>query len=171
MYYRHNLDYQYPEVPDEHMIAVKHVRELSFDEAYPYLPEGLGYKFLRGCYWLLLNGIVFPVMRLSHGLRIYGKKNLKKHKKALKNGAITVSNHVCAKAVLPVNHGAITAAYTANRPLCAPISAGDPVGELIFSCDGTEIARIPLCADTALTVPAPAPSLFERIQSLFNNSD
>ncbi len=94
MYYRHNLDYQYPDAPDAHMITVKHVRDLSFDESYPYLPQGVGYKFLRGCYWLLLNGIVFPVMRLSHGLRIYGKKNLKKHKKALKNGAITISNHV-----------------------------------------------------------------------------
>jgi 1-acyl-sn-glycerol-3-phosphate acyltransferase len=33
-------------------------------------------------------------MRLTHGLRIYGRKNLKKHKKEFKNGAITVSNHV-----------------------------------------------------------------------------
>ena len=94
MYYRHNLHYEYPEVCDEHMITVKQVRELTFDEEYPYLPGGLGYKLLRGAYWLLLNGIIFPVMRLSHGLRIYGKKNLRRHKKALKNGAITISNHV-----------------------------------------------------------------------------
>ncbi|MBQ3063810.1 MAG: 1-acyl-sn-glycerol-3-phosphate acyltransferase [Clostridia bacterium] len=94
MYYRHNLDYQYPETCDEHMITVKRVRELTFDTEYPYLPRGLIYKFMRGVYWLLLNTIVFPVMRLSHGLRIYGKRNLKKYKKALKNGAITISNHV-----------------------------------------------------------------------------
>ena len=94
MYYRHNLDYQYPDIPDEHMITVKHVRELTFDKDYPYLPRGVLYKLMRGAYWLLLNAIVFPVMRLSHGLRIYGKKNLKKNKKLLKNGAITISNHV-----------------------------------------------------------------------------
>lgn len=94
MYYRHNLDYQYPDAPDAHMITVKRVREIDFDEDYPYLPQGFFYKCLRGVYWVLLNAIVFPVMRLSHGLRIEGRKNLKKHKKALKDGAITISNHV-----------------------------------------------------------------------------
>ena len=94
MYYKHNLGYKYPEKPDEHMITVKRVRELKLDEKYEYMPRGFGYKFLRVCYFVLLNLIVFPVMRLSHGLKIYGGENLKKHKKLLKNGAITVANHV-----------------------------------------------------------------------------
>ena len=58
------------------------------------MPGGFWYKLMRGVYWLGINLIVFPLMRLTHGLRIYGKANLKKHKKALKNGAITVANHV-----------------------------------------------------------------------------
>ncbi len=94
MYYRHELGYEYPERSDQHMIEVKHVRKVTLDENYPYLPQGALYKLLRGVYWLGLNLIVFPLMRLTHGLHIYGKKNLKKHKKALGNGAITVSNHV-----------------------------------------------------------------------------
>ena len=32
MYYRHNLDYKYPERSDEHMITVKHLRDTNFDE-------------------------------------------------------------------------------------------------------------------------------------------
>ncbi len=84
---------------------------------------------------------------------------------------ITASNHVPVRAVLPAAHGAVTVSYAANRPLCAPVSAGDPVGELIFSCDGAEIARVPLCADTDLTLPAPTPSLLERLQSILHNSD
>lgn len=94
MYYRHNLDYKYPERCDEHMIEVKHLRDTNFDVNYPYLDKSLGYKLLRCIYWLLVTVIVFPLMRITHGLRIYGKENLKKHKAELKGGAITISNHV-----------------------------------------------------------------------------
>lgn len=94
MYYRHNLDYKYPERSDEHMIEVKHLRDTNFDVNYPYLDKSLGYKLLRCIYWLLVTVIVFPLMRITHGLRIYGKENLKKHKSELKGGAITISNHV-----------------------------------------------------------------------------
>ena len=94
MYYRHELNYKYPEKCDEHMINVKRVRELKFDVEYPYLDKRRRFKFMRGIYLVLVNLIVFPITRLSHGLRIYGKKNLKKHKNALRGGTITISNHV-----------------------------------------------------------------------------
>lgn len=94
MYYRHNLDYKYPERSDEHMIEVKHLRDTNFDVNYPYLDKSFIYKIKRAIYWTLVTLIVFPLMRLTHGLRIYGKENLKKHKAELKDGAITISNHV-----------------------------------------------------------------------------
>ncbi len=94
MYYRHTLNYQYPEACDAHMIEVKHVRDVCFDESYPYLPKSFGYKVKRSFYWLGTTVIIFPLLRLTHGLRIYGKENLKAHKDVLKSGAITVSNHV-----------------------------------------------------------------------------
>ena len=81
MYYRHNLDIIYPENCDEHMITVKRVRSLKFDTDYSYLDKRLRFKFMRGIYWMLLNLIVFPVMRFSHGLRIYGRKNFNRHKR------------------------------------------------------------------------------------------
>ena len=94
MYYKHNLDFEYPDRCDAHMLKVERIKQINFDENYPYLPRGARYKFMRGVYWLLINLIVFPLCRLLYGLRIYGKKNLKKHKTVLKNGAITISNHV-----------------------------------------------------------------------------
>ncbi len=94
MYYRHNLDYKYPERSDEHMITVKHLRDTHFDEHYEYLEKGFWHKFKRGVLWVLLNTIVFPIVAIRHGLRIYGRKNLKKNKKLFKNGAITIANHV-----------------------------------------------------------------------------
>ncbi len=89
-----DLGYKYPERSDQHMIEVKHLRDVNCDENYPYVQKGFWWKVKRALLWLLLNPLVFLVVTLRHGLRIHGKKNLKKHKEALKGGAITVCNHV-----------------------------------------------------------------------------
>ena len=94
MYYRHNLDYKYPEKSDEHMITVKHLRDTNFDENYQYLKKGFWHKFKRAVLWILLNPLVFTVCTIRHGLKIYGRRNFKKYKKEFKNGAITIANHV-----------------------------------------------------------------------------
>ena len=94
MYFRHNLNYKYPERSDQHMIEVKHLRDTHFDENYVYRKTGFWHKFKRGVLWVLLQLLAFPVCTIRHGLRIYGKKNYKKNKHLFKNGAITISNHV-----------------------------------------------------------------------------
>ena len=94
MYYRHNLDYKYPERSDEHMITVKHLRDTNFDENYKYLPSGFWHKVKRGVLWVALNFFMFHLTTIRYGLKIYGKENFKKHKKEFKDGAITISNHV-----------------------------------------------------------------------------
>lgn len=94
MYYRHDLDIKYPDRCDEHMITVNETKEVKVDESYPFLQKSFFFKLQRIAYWLGLNCLVFFVCRFTHGLKIYGRKNLKKHKKELKDGAITISNHV-----------------------------------------------------------------------------
>lgn len=94
MYYRHNLDYKYPEQSDQHMIDVPHLRDVNLDENYPYLQKSLWFKIQRVVMWIALNLIVFLLLQITHGLRIHGRKNLKKHKEQLKDGFITISNHV-----------------------------------------------------------------------------
>ena len=94
MYYRHNLDYEYPNRCDEHMLKTVHKRDVILDEKYPYLQKSFGFKCRRALFWSALNCIIFPLLRVSHGLKIYGKDNYKKHKNEFKNGAITISNHV-----------------------------------------------------------------------------
>ena len=94
MYYRHNLDYKYPEKCDEHMIEVKHIRDTNFDENYPYLEKGFWAKVKRGLLFLALNLLAIPACKIRHGVRYFGLKNIRKNKKMFKNGAITVSNHV-----------------------------------------------------------------------------
>ena len=94
MYYRHNLDYNYPERSDEHMIEVKHLRDTNFDENYPFREKGFWLVVKRIVLQIALTVVVFPLLRITHGLRIRGGKNLRKHKKAFKDGAITICNHV-----------------------------------------------------------------------------
>ncbi|MBQ9731390.1 MAG: 1-acyl-sn-glycerol-3-phosphate acyltransferase [Bacilli bacterium] len=94
MYYRHNLDIKYPERSDEHMITVKHLRDTNFDEHYPYLEKGLWHKIKRTVLLVGLYLVGYHAATIRYGLKIYGRKNLRKHKDLLKNGAITICNHV-----------------------------------------------------------------------------
>ena len=94
MYFRHNLPYEYPDKCDEHMIHVKHLRDVALDEDYPYLQKSLWFKcqrgFLRFCQYTVLP----LVMWVRHGLHIHGKQKLKQHKELFSRGLITISNHV-----------------------------------------------------------------------------
>ena len=94
MYYKHNLEYDYPSRSDEHMIDVKHLRDVDLDEAYPYLQKSFWFKCKRVFLWIMLYAVIFWLLRLTHGLKIYGRENIRQHRDAFKNGAITVSNHV-----------------------------------------------------------------------------
>ena len=73
MYYKHDLDYQYPERSDEHMITVKRVRDTNFDENYPYREKGFWLVVKRIVLQIALTVVVFPLMRITHGLRISGR--------------------------------------------------------------------------------------------------
>ena len=55
MYYKKDLGYKYPSRSDEHMITVKHLRDVNCDVNYPYLDKTLWYKVKRVILWILLN--------------------------------------------------------------------------------------------------------------------
>ena len=74
MYYRHNLDYVYPDRSDEHMIEVKHLRDTHFDENHRYYNKTFGYKILRFFLSVALYLVVWHVVTIRHGLKIYGRK-------------------------------------------------------------------------------------------------
>ena len=94
MYYRHTLDYVYPDRCDAHMIDVPHLRDVVVDEHYPYIDRSFLARCKRALYWFVSTCILSWLLCISHGLRIHGRENLRKHKAALKNGPITISNHV-----------------------------------------------------------------------------
>lgn len=94
MYYRHNLPYEYPQKCDEHMITVKHLRDVTLDENYPYLQKSFWFQCQRVLLHILQPTVIPIVMWVRHGLRIHGREKLKQHKALLDQGMITVANHV-----------------------------------------------------------------------------
>ena len=90
-----NNKYPYPDDTCAHYLKVKMNRGIKFDKDYPYVDYSKGFAFKRFWIRLLLALLVFPI--LSHfkmGIKIKGKQNLKANKALIKDGAITVANHI-----------------------------------------------------------------------------
>ena len=86
--------YPYTEYTDQHYLVVKKNNGLVFDENYPYIDDSGKQKFIRWWTRVLLYILVFPLTIPYIGLKVKGRKNLKAYKNELKNGAITISNHI-----------------------------------------------------------------------------
>lgn len=71
-----------------------HVRDLVFDENYPYLDKSLKARLWRFLIMSALTLAAFPVNRIRYGFKVEGRCNLWKYRKLLKNGALTVCNHI-----------------------------------------------------------------------------
>ena len=86
----------------------KYTKQLAIDDKYPYLDDSVGYKCnLYLGYYVFLHLLLRLKLRVQMGLRIRGREVLKKHKEGLKNGAITIANHVyrldCPCVLIAVN--------------------------------------------------------------------
>ena len=92
--YKPDLGIVYPSNPDDHMVEVKPVHDVVVDENYPFLEKHFSYRFMRGLMHLGIFTLVFSASPLLYGIKVEGKKNLRKHRALFKNGAMTVSNHV-----------------------------------------------------------------------------
>ena len=86
--------YPYPLDTASHYLSVKKNKGIVFDETYPYIDKSKSFRFKRFWVRLLLFWIVFLLDWLRLGLKVKGKKNLKKYKSVINNGVISVTNHV-----------------------------------------------------------------------------
>lgn len=90
-----NNKYPYPEDTCAHYLVVKMDRGIKFDKDYPYVDKSKGFAFKRFWVRLLLVLLVFPILSFfKMGIKIKGKNNLKANKELIKNGAVTVANHI-----------------------------------------------------------------------------
>ena len=86
--------YPYPEKTDEHYLVIKKDNGHYVDKDYPFVDNSPSIRRKRFWVRLLLRLIVFPFSRIYIGLKIKGRKIIKKHKELLKHGALMCSNHV-----------------------------------------------------------------------------
>ena len=89
-----NNKFPYPEDTSAHYAEVKMDRGIVFDKDYPYVDYSSSFAFKRFWVRLLLRLIVFPMAKVRMGIRVKGKANIKANKELLKNGAVTICNHV-----------------------------------------------------------------------------
>ena len=86
--------YPYPEDTSTHYLDVKKDNGLVFDKNYPYIDKRKSFRFKQWLVRVLLRILVFWLSRIRLGLKIKGRKNIKKYKDVIKDGIISVSNHV-----------------------------------------------------------------------------
>ncbi len=86
----------YPEDdPYLHLVNAPQDREMTIDEHYPYLDDRPLTRFNHWwAYGVILHFCLGAYLRVKMGLRIRGREVLKKYKKELQGGAITIANHM-----------------------------------------------------------------------------
>ncbi len=85
---------KYPEKTDGHYRDIEYNDGTIFDENYPNVDKSKSFKRHQRPVRLGLRLMIFPFSRIRMGLRIEGKKNLTKNKELLKQGCLSVSNHM-----------------------------------------------------------------------------
>ena len=103
--------FPYTEYTDQHYLVVKKNNGLVFDSQYPYIDNSKSFKRKQWWFLLFYRIMIVPITYIKMGLKVKGKKNLKKYKDVIKQGVISVCNHVHLYDYL-----AIRAAITPNKP-------------------------------------------------------
>ncbi len=111
---------RYPEEnPVERLLNAHKDREIAFDENYPYIDDSFSFRLQNFLgYVFVLYSALMPVNTIRYGLRFRGRNILRKYRKELKGGAITIANH-CYR----WDAAAIFQAVHANRNTRIPMFA------------------------------------------------
>ncbi len=115
-----DMGIDYPEEnPVERLLNAPKDRVIVFDENYPYLDDSWSFRVQNWIgYVFVLYGALMPVNTIKYGIRFRGREILRKYRKELQNGAITIANH-CYRWDAP----AILQAVHANRHTRIPMFA------------------------------------------------
>lgn len=89
-----DLGIAYPENPDQSMRHPKMIYNIPIDHNFDFKQITFTSKVRRFFIHAGIFCLVFPLNKLLYGIKISGRENIKKNKKLLKDGAMTVCNHV-----------------------------------------------------------------------------
>lgn len=111
----------YPEEnPYEQLVHPKFTSQFVADENYPYVDDSFRFRFLnRLLVPIVLRGLLRIMLHVKMGLRYKGRENLRKYKKELAGGVITIANH-CFRLDCPCVLLATRAPLDVKIPMFAP---------------------------------------------------
>jgi 1-acyl-sn-glycerol-3-phosphate acyltransferase len=70
------------------------LKDIAFDDTYTYLDKSLKFKILRNFIYFAACVVAFPLNRIRFGLKIEGRDKIRRNRKLLAGGVMTVCNHV-----------------------------------------------------------------------------
>jgi len=85
---------EFPENPNDPWIQPEIIYPTDFENDYPFWDRSFKQRTMSNLIYLGMVVVVFPLQKIRYGLKIKGRKNLRKNRKLLKNGALTVCNHI-----------------------------------------------------------------------------
>lgn len=86
------------------MLPVTPVRSYKNDSSYRFLNDSVAFKIKRHLTYLLVDFPLRIELALKYGLKFEGREHLKMNKEKLRNGFVTVSNHIFPLDALCVRH-------------------------------------------------------------------
>ena len=84
----------YTDKPDEPLLFPPKIRSIDFENGYNFLDRSFTGRMQNFLIYAGIYALVYPLNRIRYGLKIEGRENIKKNKALLKNGAMTIANHV-----------------------------------------------------------------------------
>ena len=95
MFHPRSKKYPYTDYTDQHYLVVKKNNGQVFDANYPYFDNSFKLKFAKFWVRVLMYILIWPILCFfMMGLKVKGRKKLKYYKDQLKDGAVTISNHI-----------------------------------------------------------------------------
>ena len=116
-----NVGIKYPEDnPYEQLVQPKFTSHFVADENYPFIDDSFKSRFNNIVLVTLIVRLLMRIMlRVKMGLRYKGREILKKYKKELSGGAITIANH-CFRLDCPCVLLTAKVPYNVKIPMFAP---------------------------------------------------
>ncbi len=89
-----DMGYTYPEAPDEPFLKPKKIRSVDIENSFNYPDKSAKAQFKSFITFAFVHTLVSFISWIRFGLKIEGRENLRENKELLKNGAMTICNHV-----------------------------------------------------------------------------
>ena len=70
------------------------LKDIAFDGTYTYLDKSLKFKIVHALTYFFAWIVAFPVNRIRFGLKIVGREKIRRNRKLIAGGVMTVCNHV-----------------------------------------------------------------------------